>query len=948
MLKWKAEADGEDFFRPTADPVFARTSSRLRLAGAVITVTLFVVTLLAWQSLRQRETQMLEGQVAVEAGALARRFEAALHERISAIERMARRWEVAGGTPKAVWEFDAQSYLETLSGGFFGIRWADAAGGVRWVAPITAYTEIVGRNLFADPEREVLLTRARLVGRPVFGYVDHPRGGRALLLVRALNVAGRPDGYLLAGFRTAELAAALSAESIERGYGVALTCGHNLVYRSAEPPADAPGYETVFSSGGCDWRFRLWPTPQKLAEEESALPGLVLASGSVLALLVGLLFWLWNKSRWRANEAMAARSQAITAHHMLQTILDTAPMCIFWKDRQLKYLGCNLPFALDAGRDRPEALIGCDDFDLRWRDRALDYRHDDMAVIESGRPRLHYEEVLANGVWVRTSKVPLRDPDGTIYGVLGMYEDIADEKAAELQQRLAATVFENSQEGITITDARGNIIAVNRAFSAITGYATEEVLGSNPRLLQSGMHDQAFYLAMWETLRREGHWRGDIWNRRKNGEIYPEILSITAVHDDHGQPLHYIAVFTDISERKVMEESLRLAKDAAEAASQAKSEFLASMSHELRTPLNAILGFSQLFALDPALSQESREHAGEIERAGNHLLALINDLIDLSRIEAGKLTLSLEAVPVWPVLQESLQMVAGMARERGITLCDLDGADENTVVSADYVRLRQVLINLLTNAIKYNSPDGEVRLSCSSAEEGIRITVSDTGGGIPVDKQARIFTMFDRLGAERGKVEGTGIGLVITRRLVEAMGGSIGFESREGEGSRFWLIFPPCLSDNHTPLHPAIAAAPASGGKVASGGRRPVVLHIEDNPMNLRLMHQVFTRRPDLELRDTHSAEIGLELIRAEPPQLILMDINLSGMDGYAALRVLQANSQTASIPVLAISANAMKGDAEHGLAAGFEAYFTKPIDVQQLLAAIAHHLPPAEETQHA
>lgn len=797
-----------------------------------------------------------------------------------------------------------------------------------------------------DSERAALLARARRTTGPVFGYVDHPHGGRALLLVRALTVGGRHDGYILAGFRTAELAAALSAESMERGYGVELSCGGTLVYRSVEPPESGLRHEATFESGGCDWRFRLWPTPGKLVEEASVLPELVLASGSLMALLVGLLFWLWNHSRQRADEAVAAQAQADQARLMLQTILDTVPMRIFWKDCQLKYLGCNHAFAVDAGQEGPEGLIGRTDFDLNWRDLAVNYRQDDMVVIESGQPRLHYEETLGGGMWVRTSKVPLRSLDGTTYGVLGVYEDITDEKAAELQQRLAATVFENSQEGIIITDACGDIIAVNRAFCEITGYAPEEVMGRNPRLLQSGMQDQTFYQAMWQTLSREGHWRGDIWNRRKNGEIYPEIFSITAVRDAQGYPLHYIAVFTDISERKVMEESLRTAKDEAEAASQAKNEFLASMSHELRTPLNAILGFSQLFVLDPTLSQESREHAGEIERAGNHLLALINDLIDLSRIEAGRLTLSLEAVPVHAVVHESIQMVAKMALERGIKLLNLDGVNENILVRADYVRLRQVLINLLTNAIKYNRPHGEVHLSCSRTEEGIRITVSDTGGGIPTGKQARIFSMFDRLGAECGKVEGTGIGLGITRRLVEAMDGSIGFESREGEGSQFWVIFPPCLRDSHG-RQSAANDVESNSSEVVSRSLRPLVLYIEDNPMNLRLMRQVFTRRPDLELRDAHSAEIGLELIRSESPRLIMMDINLPGMDGYAALRALRADPVTAQIPVLAISANAMKGDAEQGLAAGFDAYVTKPIDVQQLLTAVARHLPPAEDPHH-
>jgi PAS domain S-box-containing protein len=952
VQEWKAEAGGQGVFRHAFGPAVARPGGGLRLAGAVITAALFVITLLAWHGLRQRETQMLEGQLAAEAGALARRIEAALHERVSAIDRMALRWEVANGTPRPLWEMDAAAYMSDMPGGYLGIGWVDAAGIPRWVLPEQGYETIIREGLARDLLRGGLLARARHSMRPAFGFVDRTvqEDGRALVLVRALTVAGRPDGFMIAGFDGVKLLESLMANLLERDYEGRIIWNGEPVYAPAPVPIGIVPHVARVRDGIGDWQIEIWPTRKLLAAQHSRMPEWVFAAGMLLSALVGLVFLLGDRSRRRAAEAEAAMAQADSARRMLQTVLDTVPMSIFWKDRNHVYLGCNQAFATDAGKDSPEALRGLTDHDLAWREMAGGFQRDDAAVMESGTPRLHYEEEQIDHAGrrqvLRTSKVPLRAVGGEVFGVLGVYEDIGDEKAAEVQQRLAATVFDKSQDGITITDASANIIAVNPAFCRITGYAPEEVLGRNHRVLQSGLQDTAFYQAMWQALNREGCWRGDILNRRKNGEIFPEILSITAVHDDRGQLLHYISVFTDIGERKAMEESLRVARDEAEAANRAKSEFLASMSHELRTPLNAILGFSQLFALDPGLSAESRQHAAEIEHAGNHLLALINDIIDLSRIEAGKLTLSLEAVPVRTVVQESLQMVDAMARERGITLIDLDGSAEDALVRADYLRLRQVLINLLTNAIKYNRGDGEVRLSCSRADEGIRITVSDSGDGIPRAKQGRIFTMFDRLGVERGTVEGTGIGLVIARRLVEAMGGGIGFDSREGEGSRFWVVFPPCLRDSDAPRRSAIGVAPVSQEGV-SGIRRSVVLYIEDNPMNQRLMRQVFTRRPDLDLRDAHSAEIGLELIRSEPPRLILMDINLPGMDGYAALRVLHADPVTAPIPVLAISANAMKGDVEQGLAAGFEAYFTKPIDVHQLLAAVAHHLPPAGETPH-
>ncbi len=395
----------------------------------------------------------------------------------------------------------------------------------------------------------------------------------------------------------------------------------------------------------------------------------------------------------------------------------------------------------------------------------------------------------------------------------------------------------------------------------------------------------------------------------------------------------------DITERKAAQQALAAAKDEAERLSHAKSEFLSRMSHELRTPLNAVLGFAQLLASDTLepLTPRQHERVQELQRGGSHLLDLINDVLDIARIEAGSLRLQLQAVDLCALAGECERLVAGLMARHEVRLevaCSGAGC-----VHADPTRLKQVLVNLLTNAAKYNRQGGTARLSWARHGERVRVSIQDEGAGMDAAQQAQLFRAFERLGAENGPVEGTGIGLVLSKWLVELMGGRIGVDSQPGAGTTFWFEL-----DAAEPADTATAAPeplPAAGP--AMPARLPLdrpaqsqrVLYIEDNEVNRLLMQGMLAQRPGLELQLAALPEEGLAMARSAPPALVLLDIQLPGIDGFEVLARLRADARTAAIPVVAVSANAMPADRERAARAGFDEYVTKPIELDGLLGVV-------------
>ncbi len=429
----------------------------------------------------------------------------------------------------------------------------------------------------------------------------------------------------------------------------------------------------------------------------------------------------------------------------------------------------------------------------------------------------------------------------------------------------------------------------------------------------------------------------------KDNSVYWIRARGRATLSQDGRALRMSGTNMDITHLKHAEEKVVKAKEQAEKANRAKSEFLSSMSHELRTPLNAILGYAQLFGYDGNLSLNQQENLKEIRSAGEHLLQLINDVLDLARIESGKLTISLEPVLVSRVVEECMTLMQTEADKYGIRLCvSLNDLGE-AYVMADNVRLKQALMNLVSNGIKYNRIGGRVEVVVTQPDTArVCISVVDDGFGIPKDYQSKVFEPFNRLKAEFSKVEGSGVGLVITKQLVEIMLGSLDFTSIEGQGSNFTIDLP-SVDGSHQDL---MSESRSGRQDKSSIGELVVressrVLYVEDNRSNIRLMEQFFSRYPQLQLDIAEEAFLGIYKARSTLPDMIILDINLPGMDGFEALSVLKQDPATAGIPVVGLSANAMPHDVQRGRDSGFEDYLTKPLDINQMIGVLNRLLPP-------
>jgi PAS domain S-box-containing protein len=547
------------------------------------------------------------------------------------------------------------------------------------------------------------------------------------------------------------------------------------------------------------------------------------------------------------------------------------------------------------------------------------------------------------------SVTALRDDQATIIGYLLIGTDNSARKHVEERLRWTEESFRLMVESVSdyaivMLDPEGHVASWNTGAERIKGFHAEEILGQHfarfyPREDVDGGKPQRDL----DIAAASGRHEDEGWRMRKDGSTFWANVVFTAIRDQAGSLRGFAKLTRDLTERNKVEAALTNAKATAEKANLAKSDFLSSMSHELRSPLNAILGFAQLMESDsPPPTPSQKESIGQILHAGWYLLELINEILDLAMIESGKLSMSLEPVSLVEVMLECQLMIEPMAQRRGINMT-FPHFDMPHFVKADRTRIKQVLINLLTNAIKYNKVGGSVVVECCSTTTPghVRVTVTDTGAGLSPEMLAQLFQPFNRLGQSGNAEEGTGIGLVVSKRLVELMEGVIGVESTVGTGSVFWVE----LLSTAPLAHPAqVEKTTVVQPAVASDARMRTLLYVEDNPANLKLVERLVARRHDLRLLSAVDGNRGVELARTCQPDVILMDINLPGISGIEALKILGADRTTAHIPVVALSANAIPRDIEKGLEAGFFRYLTKPIKVSEFMDALNVALEFAEE----
>ncbi len=640
---------------------------------------------------------------------------------------------------------------------------------------------------------------------------------------------------------------------------------------------------------------------------------------------------LW-KAEIRVDEAEESMRRSAD---FLRRILDAAPNFIFIKNRNGEYQLVNAACAEVFGTT-PHELVGkADSMFCPDKDDAARFRTSDLEVIDRGItldiPRERIIDVEGNVRWLQTVKVPVPSMDGSDTFVLGISTDVTEQIAAEEEVLRVAKEFQDLYDhapcGYHSLDSESVVLSMNETELGWLGYRPDEIIGK-VKMADLVASRESFERG-FARLKLGGNLHGvETILKHKDGSTIPAIINSTSILDEEGKFQECRTTVFDISDRKAAEEEAFRAREEAERANMAKSQFLSRMSHELRTPLNSILGFSQLLEMR-GLNEKDQECLSHIVRAGRHLLQLINEVLDISRIETGNLAISIEPVELVSVISEAMQLVRPISQTHEVAVNFDIGNVKELFVSGDKQRLMQVMLNLLSNAVKYNRQGGKVSVVVEKMDEEVVVNVIDWGLGISQENAEGLFQAFDRLGAEQLGIEGTGLGLTLSRGLITQMSGSLTYTPNPEGGS----IFTVRLKREASPLKAYFRAQFDESQEFPQKEAR--VLLIEDNQANIELVSRILEQRPSVRLKTANDGATGLHMLQQELFDLVLLDLNLPDIYGDELLSRAKNDPVTSHVPIIITSADASPRLIKRLMTGGAAAYITKPVDVGQLLATV-------------
>lgn len=832
--------------------------------------------------------------------------------------------------------------------GLIALALLDRRGAVRWVPMDMPWSGDRPMALIrSDPVQRAVAAatmQARITASGPLALIDGAQGFASVFPVKQ---AGEPHGSLIAFFKVSPPPLALNPAAagdllsfrLDVSYGAIGTAG-------AEPSPQRAGFASLpLNIGDGGWRLDVLPLNRSALKADHVLAWVVLAGSVVTSVLLFSVLRLWNLAILKSRVLAASNERLRRSGALLESAgevaqvggweLDVKSRALRWTRQTLRIHG------------RPPGQMPSLDEALEHYDEAArsEVRATLERAVETGEPFAFEQPVNTydgRRIHVRVVGRARRQGRETV-ALYGAVQDVTDARrtAEELRAshaRLKA-IIETTVDGIVTADERGCIDSFNPAAERMFGYRAAEVVGRSLSILMpepaARQHDGDMRRYLEGGAPRIIGIGREVLGRRADGSVFPLDLAISEARV--GARRIFVGLMRDITERKRIEASLIAAKESAEKANRAKSEFLSRMSHELRTPMNAILGFAQILELNAKepLTPAQAQHVAQISRSGWQLLKMIDEILDLARIDTGQLRLQRAAVPLAPVVRECAALLAPLVESRRVSVTICDEALARFTVLADADRLKHVVSNLLSNAVKYNRPDGRVTVTASATDQGrVRLSVADSGRGLSPEQLARVFEPFERAGAERTAVGGAGIGLTVAKRLVEAMGGRIGADSEADVGSTFWIELDeasgaePRAEDGRAPSLAKPGTAPRCDPTKS-------VLYVEDSAANVRLVQHMLASRPEIRLRSAGTAAAGLALAREQRPDLILVDIGLPGTDGFALKRQLDADPLLAGVPVIALTGEVGAQEVERARACGFAGYLTKPVDVADLLRRI-------------